>query len=181
MNTVFHLRVGTLGTLPTAESQVHVQGPFPLTLPASYSQCEKAESSARGGDRDGVATGSKGGGGNDGQTERPSSSSLPRSRESRGAMPAVPSSPPPHGPQPPQAPQRTLTAQPSLHCLVSQAFPASLPSGASLGGPPVPSGPSDPVSSTSTAHPPTKGSKSNPALSGGRWLSARGGFCVQRA
>lgn len=42
MNTVFHLRVGTLGTLPTAESQVHVLGPFPLTLPASCGQCEKA-------------------------------------------------------------------------------------------------------------------------------------------
>lgn len=88
MNTVFHLRVGTLGTLPTAESQVHVQGPFPLTLPASCGQCEKAvrvvrtawPQGARGEEEMMVR-----------QSDRPAAPSL----ESRGACQPAPSPPTP--------------------------------------------------------------------------------------
>lgn len=95
--------MGHSGLCPRRSLKSTCRAPSRLrSLPAAASARKQSESSARGGDRDGVATGSKGGGGNDGQTERPSSSSLPRSRESRGAMPAVPSS------RPPEAPRRTL-------------------------------------------------------------------------
>lgn len=109
MNTVFHLRVGTLGTLPTAESQVHVQGPFPLTLPASCGQCKKAVRVVRTWRGQGRRGHREQGGRRKRWSDRATVQQLPpqvAGKQGGDASRAL--FPPPRGPQPPQAPRRTL-------------------------------------------------------------------------